>query len=805
MTPLKLTLKNFIGVRAGLGLDVLDLDLTTFDDAQLIALKGPNGAGKSTILDNLHPYRLMPSRAGGYSPASFSYYDQTFGDAEKVLEWEHEGRCYRSTLIIKGAGKTKKTEAYLFEETPADEGPRALNDGKTATYDAAVEAIIGSPEMFFTAAFSAQGRASLSSYKNSEIKGLMSELLGLDHILEMGDKAADVAKLFTAQLTGVQQRIGDLSRKTQEATDWEQHIRLGEAGKVTLETNRKALQESLPALADAAAEARANVKADQELTARRASLNNSLQETRSRTAARVQEIRADIDRENAAQRQRENAYQTAIADIQRRIDQAEDRMARAIGLLADRDVLEKAAGRLPEAKQRADETAKALEDIQARTDQLAELRAARAKLIVELNAATANGRNLAQYVDDLLRRAELADRVPCVGMDLQSRCQLLGDAITARDEIPAKSEERDNARSEYQSLLETGKTLDESIASFGNIDAVRVAARKAHDIALADVRLCETATTKLDSLAATEQDLKEAQAESDAGQAAKKAAFISHEAETEQSAAHVLELANRAAQVQEQGDADALAIQEQLAAIPASSSSDEVAAAEKALQAAHDKILAIDKELATTSEAITIARTKLAAIGDQALALKTAQDDAERLGHEIASWRLLSTALGHNGIIALSIDDAGPTLASIANDLLLSCYGPRFTVSIQTQEETAKGDQRETFDILVFDGERGESKSVRDMSGGERVYINDTLTRAIALYQAQQSGRHYGTLFADESDGALDPARKVQFMRMKRRILELGGYQREILITHTPELIDLADAVIDLEALRVSA
>ena len=32
-------------------------------------------------------------------------------------------------------------------------------------------------------------------------------------------------------------------------------------------------------------------------------------------------------------------------------------------------------------------------------------------------------------------------------------------------------------------------------------------------------------------------------------------------------------------------------------------------------------------------------------------------------------------------IIALSIDDAGPTLTSLANDILTECYGPRFSVA----------------------------------------------------------------------------------------------------------------------------
>ena len=137
-------------------------------------------------------------------------------------------------------------------------------------------------------------------------------------------------------------------------------------------------------------------------------------------------------------------------------------------------------------------------------------------------------------------------------------------------------------------------------------------------------------------------------------------------------------------------------------------------------------------------------------------------------------------------------------LAQLTNDLLQSCYGPRFTVSIRTQLETAKGGQREGFDVMVFDALTGTAKSVTLMSGGERVWINECLTRAVALYLSRTAARHYETLFCDETDGALDPERKRMFMQMKREVLRIGGYRREYFISQTPELAEMADAVIDV-------
>ncbi len=91
------------------------------------------------------------------------------------------------------------------------------------------------------------------------------------------------------------------------------------------------------------------------------------------------------------------------------------------------------------------------------------------------------------------------------------------------------------------------------------------------------------------------------------------------------------------------------------------------------------------------------------------------------------------------------------------------------------------------------------------MSGGEKLWVNDSLTRAIALYLAQNSGLRYETLFSDEADGPLDEEHKRMFMAMKREVLRLGGYRREFFISQTPALTQMADAVIDLDAMREEA
>ena len=44
-----------------------------------------------------------------------------------------------------------------------------------------------------------------------------------------------------------------------------------------------------------------------------------------------------------------------------------------------------------------------------------------------------------------------------------------------------------------------------------------------------------------------------------------------------------------------------------------------------------------------------------------------------RVEDELGNWNLFARCMSNDGLIALAIDDAGPALSALANDLLLAC------------------------------------------------------------------------------------------------------------------------------------
>ena len=71
MKPDYLLLRGFEGILSGMGLSEIEIDFSVVPDG-IVVFDGPNGRGKTTIVDNMHHFRVMPSKVNkSYSPEGF--------------------------------------------------------------------------------------------------------------------------------------------------------------------------------------------------------------------------------------------------------------------------------------------------------------------------------------------------------------------------------------------------------------------------------------------------------------------------------------------------------------------------------------------------------------------------------------------------------------------------------------------------------------------------------------------------------------------------------------------------------------
>jgi DNA repair protein SbcC/Rad50 len=811
MTPISLTLTGFKGIRDGLGRETVSLNFAELaQGAELIAITGLNGRGKSTILDNMTPYPVMPSKAGVDGMGAFSYYDEVYlPENHKELIWEMSGVRYRSQIVIRDQGK-RKTEAYLHAYRdgrwkPAHLSDGTVSDGRMETYQRCVDGIAGGCSTFLTTAFSAQNRRQLAAYRNAEIKCLLADLLGLDRIRHISEQANETLRLLRTGLLTLRQSRANQQAECENLVAQLTSLASADKQLVLARQNKQIANDRLEARRAELAKLTAQRDADHIHTARRAQLLEERQHAieHSQSAQHAldrleRDHRAALTRmvQSAAQRasQRElnvASLRTQLGSLRktihsgRHVKRAVKRQAPLQTILRSRELA-------------VTEASQAVATHEALRTKLALKEAALAAIEREAGQA-------ALHVQNLRQRFGLTNEVPCTGTDLQTNCKLLADARAAKPLIPDATSTIARLEAERQALRFEISTFNEQ---------VELGAQAKDALRLAQAKRCRT-EARLSwerQLAARQNDIEnarnmlnevEGQLATCLADAANEAA--AHDEEVAALKSRVDDIARSRSQYSEQLTASLSRIDALLSALPPAFDDAALARAITA-SAQASSFLASAEQAVEAAILVTQRRDELlrqrALCDAQRQALERQISEVDMM---IARWSLFAKCMGNDGIIALAIDDAGPELSARANQLLLACYGPRFTVSIRTQLATAKGELREGFEVTVHDAWRNTSKNVAKMSGGERIWINECLTRAMALYLSEASGRRSSTLFSDEADGAFDAQNKRRFMAMKREVLRIGGYAQEYFISHTPELSVMADAVIDLDQLAVHA
>ena len=229
--------------------------------------------------------------------------------------------------------------------------------------------------------------------------------------------------------------------------------------------------------------------------------------------------------------------------------------------------------------------------------------------------------------------------------------------------------------------------------------------------------------------------------------------------------------------------------------------------AEAYLKAAQQAVSEIDRQAArleaerdgVAQQQADLARRRAEAAEIQAR-LRTVEDEG-------LAWQTLAKALGRDGLQRLELDGAAPVVSDLTNDLLSVGFGTRYQVSLVTEVPTAdRKDMKERVAMMVLDQEHGGAeRDLGDLSGGERVIVEEAIRAALSIYVNMRSRIRFKTLWRDECSGALSPENVPKYAAMLRRMLQLSGADQCLFVCHQPELADMADAIVHVEDGKVAS
>lgn len=716
--------------------------LTRYEEAEVdlealgrgvVAIAGPNGAGKTTLLEA--PFAALHLELPS-RPGNLAAWCNG-KNAGVEIDLQDGAATYTARVAVDAVAG--KTEAYLLQDG------KPLTTGKVREYGAEVEARFGSPRLHLAASLAAQNhKGAFLNLDKKDRKDLLAEVLDTEGAQALAEAARDRGKAATQALTQARANLSAMAAERArlaggpDPVDLRADLKAAEAELARYETDlemaRAMYQDARDRLAAAEAEANAAraKAAETEVVRRRL---ETVRDKIGDLAATRTEVVARISRQIEARR----AVAGTLAEAQ----------AAAAGLEAARDRRAELQGRLREAEAAMrDAAAGAQEGIEARAN------------------ATAARRDL----EAARKKAALLDSVPCHG-DFPT-CGFLRDAVEARGQIQdleatmkALEVAADKGRAASEEVEEIAKALvlplkDQIAAATAEIERLTSAA--------AGVEPALRARAELPGL---EAEAIRAEAEADTREAELKTQAADLEAALAAAeAVRVPDLAPLKAEVNRHADAGR--------------------SVKVAVDSAHSKIRGLSAALATAEAAAARAQELQTEIEAQA-----AREAA--LAQEAGEWATLEKALGRDGIQALEIDAAGPTLSGLANDLLRETFGPRFEVSFVTQVPKADGKgQKEVFDLIVMDHDRGREGAVEGLSGGEKVVISEAVSLALAIYSGRTSGRRFETLWRDETAGQLDPENARRYVRMLRAALEIGNFFQIVFIAQQKDVWEAADSVV---------
>ncbi len=781
-------------------LDGVAVDFTALS-APLVAVCGPNGSGKSTLLECFAAllYRSFPTRGDekGSMKSLATRRDSCLSGRVEAAD----GEVYAIRHLVDGTSGA--SEATVTRS----DGSQVVKSGKVTEFDAWVKATFPPESVFLASTFAAQNSAQFLGMKAADRKGVLLRVLGIERLERQAERARERAReakgrvelAASALASLVTMGANDVPALTTSALEARHALMDAEFDAVAAGEALEAARAADVLATEAEKRHAALVEAHDAAKARHEAASRKLADLKARIAnnRRVTEdadnIRAavtraaDYARQIAAGEVARSRWEADNAEAVRKHGEAKTKRQRAEMELAGMRDPSNEIARLEE------DTVEALEArVAAARAALEDHRAQEArKAAGEATARIASLRGgLIKIVD------EMAPPAPPDGLFART----IAVATLAADDS-ADDADRNVApvgRSYYKE--EDVRIAEGAIHRRTVYHAELLAIRAAREVKAAEVAALEATLADLES--GIRPDLESGIRPDPCPDLESLRATHARAQELANLAPRIVDAEARIAELEPQAaDADA---EYQAAEAAVHLTMSERLSHSRNMPPRPDLVTA-RANVASATTVVTNAQRTLAAAEERLANARKAssQADEKRAEHlfhtkDAQWWGRLAADVGKDGLQALEIDAAGPALTTLVNDLLESCLGSRFAVTIETQRASADGKRQiEGCDVLVTDRERGRTDRAETFSGGERVLIGEAVSLALTMLAARRLG-HGATLVRDESGAALSPENGRAYVAMLRRAATIARADRVLFVTHNPDLAALADDRIDL-------
>ncbi|RTL07154.1 SMC family ATPase [Candidatus Dependentiae bacterium] len=166
--------------------------------------------------------------------------------------------------------------------------------------------------------------------------------------------------------------------------------------------------------------------------------------------------------------------------------------------------------------------------------------------------------------------------------------------------------------------------------------------------------------------------------------------------------------------------------------------------------------------------------------------IKNLEHSAELAQQTVEDYNAIATATGKDGIQALLIEEAIPSIEHEANKLLAKLTQNNARIFIDSLKDLKNGGTKETLDIKIADN--AGIRPYELFSGGEAFRIDFALRIAVSTLLAQKAGTSLQTLIIDEGFGSQDEEGLQLITNTLQKIQ--NSFAKIIIVSHLPNMKD---------------